>query len=269
MNKWFSAVMERSHLADECANTLTDKGFVVVPGPVSQGDLPDLATAYESAMAAAVGTADHKVGSATTRLFDLVNRGAAFDSIYTHPPLLEAVASIIGRPFRLSMLLARTLHPGGAAQELHVDLTRDDPARPMVGFILMIDAFRPDNGATRVVPGSHRWLETPETVVSDRRATYPGEVLACGPAGSLLIFDASVWHGHTANTSAAPRRSIQGYFIPREARSGFDVRSRMQPDTLTRIGPLAKYVLAVDGCAEAQHGHDTCTELTGTFGAQY
>lgn len=222
-----------------------------MPGPVSQEDLPNVVTAYDEAMAAAVGSADHKVGSATTRLFDLVNRGAAFDSIYIHLPLLEAVNNIIGKPFRLSMLLGRTLHTESAAQELHVDLARDDPARPMVGFILMLDAFRPDNGATRIVPGSHRWQETPEVIMSDPRIAYAGEVLTCGPAGAMLIFDASVWHGHTANTSGAPRRSIQGYFIQRKASSGFDLRSHMRPDTLARISPLAKYVLAIDDASAA------------------
>lgn len=248
MDKCLSQVTEDRYLPVDSASALTDIGFVVIPGPVPAANLPDLLAVYDEAMLEAVGTEDYKVGSATTRLFDLANRGGAFDPIYIYPPLLEAVDSMMGRPFRLSMLLGRTLRPGSAAQELHVDLTRDDPARPMVGFILMIDAFRPDNGATRIVPGSHRWPETPEAALSDPRATYAGEVLACGPAGALLIFDASVWHGHTANTSGAPRRSIQGYFIPRDAPSGFDFRSRMRPDTLARIRPLAKYVLAVDGC---------------------
>ena len=115
----------------------------------------------------------------------------------------------------------------------------------MVGFIFMVDPFRADNGATRVVPGSHRWPEVPEAVLPDPGAAYPGEVLACGPAGALLVFDASAWHGHAANTSGAPRRSIQGYFIPRDATPGFDLPSRMRPETLARIGPLAEYVLGL------------------------
>ena len=52
------------------------------------------------------------------------------------------------------------------------DLPRDDPARPMVGFILMVDDFRADNGATRFVAGSHRWPEVPEDVLSDRRVWF-------------------------------------------------------------------------------------------------
>ena len=258
VDEQFRRIEDGCHLPPESVSQLADDGFVIVPGPVPQGNLPDLVSAYDEAMVTAVGTEDHRVGSTTTRLFDLVNRGAAFDSIYVHALVLEAAASVVGRPFRLGMLLGRTLHPDSAVQELHVDLTRDDPARPMVGFILMIDAFRPDNGATRIVPGSHRWKETPQAVMSDPRGTYAGEVLACGAAGALLIFDASVWHGHTANITGVPRRSIQGYFIPREAHSGFDFRVRMNSETVTRISPLAKYVLGLDG-------RDARTVVTRTF----
>ncbi|HEX8267022.1 MAG TPA: hypothetical protein VF596_16590 [Pyrinomonadaceae bacterium] len=55
----------------------------------------------------------------------------------------------------------------------------------------------------------------------------------------------SVWHGHTANSSDEPRRSIQGAYIRREAQSGVNLTKRMLPETLARISPLAKYVLAV------------------------
>jgi ectoine hydroxylase-related dioxygenase (phytanoyl-CoA dioxygenase family) len=243
MDRWFNMFAAGSEFPADAADVLADVGFVVMPGP---GALPELVNAYEAVMAAAAGTADHKVGSTTTRLFDLVNRDAAFDAVYIHQPLLEAAARVIRRPFRLSMMLGRTLRPGTAAQELHVDLARDDPVRPMLGFILMIDPFRPENGATRIVPASHRWPEVPAGVMLDPRAAFAGEVLVCGPAGSLLVFDASVWHGHAANISEASRRSIQGYFIPRDAPSGFDLRSRVRPETLARIGPLAKYVLALE-----------------------
>src|SRR5262250_717593 len=49
------------------------------------------------------------------------------------------------------------------------------------------DEFRSDNGATRFVPGSHLWPGMPADTMSDVRANHPGQVLACGAAGSLLI----------------------------------------------------------------------------------
>jgi hypothetical protein len=223
---------------------LQERGFVVIPGPRSSERMERLVDAYTAAVASAAGD-DLRIGSTSTRVNDFVNRGAEFDDLYVFPPLLEACRLVIGRPFKLSSLLARTLRPRMPAQELHVDVRRDSADWPLLGFILMIDEFRPDNGATRFVPGSHRWPGTPEDSMSDLRAERDGQVLGCGRPGSLLVFNGSAWHGHTANTSSAPRRSLQGAFIPRDGRAGTDFAARMQPDTRARLGPVARHVLAL------------------------
>jgi ectoine hydroxylase-related dioxygenase (phytanoyl-CoA dioxygenase family) len=140
---------------------------------------------------------------------------------------------------------ARTLRPGLPAQNLHADFERDSHGWTMVGFIFMVDEFRNDNGATRFVPGSHLWSAVPPDLLGDLKADYPGQVLACGPAGSMIVFNGSVWHGHTVNRSSEPLRSIQGAYIRRDAESGENLPARMLPETLSRISPLAKYLLAV------------------------
>ena len=203
-----------------------------------------LSDAYDAAVASATGD-DIRIGSASTRVSDFVNRGAEFDGLYVFPPLIDACSRVIARPFKLSSLHARTVRPGAAAQELHVDVRRDSADWPLLGFILMIDAFRPDNGATRFVPGSHAGPGAPEDVTTNVRPEHHGQVLACGDAGSLIVFNGSTWHGHAANTSNAPRRSLQGAFIPRAGCAGTDFAARMPPDTRARLGPLARYVLAL------------------------
>lgn len=244
MDEWFEKISAGSQLPSRVNVALQTVGFAVIPGPINADALERLSEAYDTAMIDGEGSADLAVGSTTTRLHDFVNRGEAFDPIYVHPPLLEACACMIDKPFRLSTMLGRTVRPGAHAQALHVDLARNDDARPMVGFIFMVDDFRPDNGATRFVPSSHRWPEVPEERMPNRHSAHTDEVIACGVAGSLIVFDAAIWHGHTANTSGAARRSIQGYFIPRAARSGFDLIGRMRAETLERLSPLARYVLA-------------------------
>jgi len=185
------------------------------------------------------------VGSSTSRINDFVNRGAEFDDLYVFPPLLEACCGVIGRPFKLSSLQARTLRACSPAEDLHVDVRRDSADWPLLSFILMIDEFRPDNGATRFVPGSHVWSSPPEDTISELKDERFSEVLACGSAGSLLVFDGSTWHGHSANTSNAPRRSLQGAFIPRDGRAWTDFAARMHHETRGRLGPVARYVLAL------------------------
>lgn len=71
------------------------------------------------------------------------------------------------------------------------------------------------------------------------------QVLACGPAGSVILYNGSVWHGHAANQTGESRRSIQGAYIRRHAESWVDQAARIRPETLSRVGPLAKHVLAV------------------------
>lgn len=243
-NDWFSIIAAGAVLSAGAAQALHDVGFVIIPGPVAVDGLALLAEAYNAAVASA-DSEDVGNGSSTTRVHDFVNRGPEFDGLYVYQPILEACSRIIGQPFRLSAMLARTLRPRTKAQALHVDFKRDAEGWTMVGFIFMVDEFRGDNGATRFVPGSHQWSTVPSDLMSDPVADYEGQVQACGPAGSIIVYNGSVWHGHAANSTDTPRRSIQGSYIRREALSGFNLPARMRPDTLSRISPLAKYVLAV------------------------
>jgi hypothetical protein len=244
MSDWFSTLAAGNELPVHAASELEERGFVVLPGMVAAESLERLTTAYTEAVTSATGD-DIRVGSTSTKVSDFVNRGAAFDNIYLFPPLLEACCQVIGGPFKLSSFHARTLRQGAHAQELHVDVPRSSADWPLLGFILMVDGFRPDNGTTRFVPGSHRWSGTPEDTMPDVRAAHEAEVLACGAAGSLLVFNGSAWHGHTANTSNWPRRSIQGAFIPRGGRAATDFAARMQPETRARLSSLAHTVLAI------------------------
>jgi ectoine hydroxylase-related dioxygenase (phytanoyl-CoA dioxygenase family) len=243
-NDWFNAIAAGAELSAGATQALHDVGFVVIPGPVAVDGLALLAEAYNAAVASA-NSEDVGNGSSTTRVHDFVNRGPEFDGLYVYQPVLEACSRIIARPFRLSAMLARTLRPHTQAQALHADFKRNADGWTMVGFIFMVDEFRCDNGATRFVPGSHKWSAVPSELMSDSMADFEGQVQACGPAGSMIVYNGSVWHGHTANSTDAPRRSIQGAYIRRETPSGFNLSARMRSDTLARIGPLAKYVLAV------------------------
>ena len=216
----------------------------MLPGAVAADRLERLRAAYSSAVDSAMGT-DIRVGTTSTRVTDFVNRGSEFDEVYVFPPLLQACGLVIGGPFKLSSLQARTLRAGSSAQGLHVDVDRGSADWPLLGFILMVDEFRPDNGATRFVPGSHRREDVRAGEIPDALARDAGDLPACGPAGSLLVFNGSTWHGHGTNASRQPRRSLQGAYIPRTGRAGSDFAARMEPTTRARLGPLAQYLLAL------------------------
>jgi ectoine hydroxylase-related dioxygenase (phytanoyl-CoA dioxygenase family) len=245
MDDWFSVIDARRELSAGAVQDLRDVGFVVIPGPVAPDRLAQFAEAYDSAVVCAASD-DVSIGSSTTRVHDFVNRDPEFDGLYVYEPVLEACCRIIGQPFKLSTMHARTVRPYSQSQHLHVDFRREVDGWPMVGFIMMVDEFRTNNGATRFVPGSHKWPIIPTHFPKDTSADYEGQVLACGPAGSVIVYNGSVWHGHGANLTSQPRRSIQGAYIRRNAQSGVNQAARIRPDTMSRIGDLAKYLLDLE-----------------------
>jgi ectoine hydroxylase-related dioxygenase (phytanoyl-CoA dioxygenase family) len=232
-------------LPREAVEELRETGFTVMAGPVVQDEFARIVAAYDSAVLAAHPN-DVSVGRSTTRVNDFVNRGPDFDQLYVYPPLLAACCSIIGRPFKLSTMHARTVDPYSPPQALHIDFKSGADGWPMVGFIIMVDDFRNENGATRFVPGSHLWSHSPGDLLRDPTADYEGQISACGRAGSMVIYNGSVWHGHGANLTSKARRSIQGAYIRRDAQSGVNQAARIRPDTMSRIGDLAKYLLDLE-----------------------
>lgn len=228
-------------------DTLQGRGFVVLDGPFPDRQFAAVAARYDAEVSSAVG-GDARTGSTSARVTDFVNRGPEFDPLYVYPPLLEAAASIVGPSFKLSSLNARTLRPGAAVLDIHVDVSRDSADWPLLGFILMIDAFTPDNGATRFIPGSHHGDDPP---TDGHLQDYASRLVsACGLAGSLLVFNGSTWHGQGVNTSGCPRRSLQGAFIPRTGRAGTDFAERMSPDTAGRLTAVARHVLSLPSPAD-------------------
>jgi hypothetical protein len=231
---WFDSIAGNAPLSFSELGAIQEEGFVVIQGPIRNTDLAALSTAYDAAVIEADGS-DVKIGSTTTRVQDFVNRRAEFDGIYLHPPLLYACCRIINQPFRLSSVVARTLNPGKLPKKLHVDYPSDECGWPMVGFIFMVDEFRKENGATCFSPRSQGTTKAPDILDS--------VVTASGSAGSMIIYNGSVWHEHGPNMTNSPRRSIQGAFIRATKKAALDWQSRMCPETLSRLTPLAKYLL--------------------------
>src|SRR5947208_2486118 len=134
MDKWFRLIATEYDLPEEVAWQLCDSGYAVIEGPVAHDRCGQLAAAYDAAVLAA--HPDDVSVSSSTRVHDFVNRGQSFDELYIYGPLLAACCYIIGRPFKLSTMLARTLEPGAPAQNLHVDFKSDADGWPMIGFII-------------------------------------------------------------------------------------------------------------------------------------
>jgi ectoine hydroxylase-related dioxygenase (phytanoyl-CoA dioxygenase family) len=76
-----------------------------------------------------------------------------------------------------------------------------------INVFFAIDEFTTTNGATWVVPASHQRVERPAQSEIDAKAV----ALEC-PAGSMIVFDSTLWHAAGANTSGKDRLAINHQF---------------------------------------------------------
>jgi ectoine hydroxylase-related dioxygenase (phytanoyl-CoA dioxygenase family) len=191
---------------------------------LSAEELVPLTAAYDRIVAAA-SPDDFSRNRSSVRVYGLADQGPEFERIFRFSPLLAAAHELIGQPIELSTMHARSVLPHSPAQHLHVDFGRQPDGWPMLGFIMMLDDFKRATGATRFVAGSHR-AGLPDAQPPTLATPYKLDV-ACGPAGSMILYNGSVWHGFGQNRTANPRRSVQGAYrriSPSAGRSGFDAK---------------------------------------------
>jgi ectoine hydroxylase-related dioxygenase (phytanoyl-CoA dioxygenase family) len=223
-------------------------GYAPIPGVLSTGQLAVIRTRLDELLAAEGDRAGLEVHqeAGTDRLADLVNKDPVFEVCFTNPRLLACVAHVLGE-FKLSSLNFRAALPGQGLQALHAegDPVTDPALFYVCNSIWLLDDFTADNGATRVVPGSHLSGKSPGDVMADRRDTYPGEVLLVAPAGTVVVFNSHLWHGGTLNRSSRPRRALHAYFTRRGYAQQLDQRKYVRPETLGRLGPAARFILDI------------------------
>jgi len=223
-------------------------GFLALPGVLSAAQLQVIRDRLAKLSAAEGDQAGIEVHQeeGTDRLADLVNKDPVFEVCFTSPRVLAAVAHVLGY-FTLSSLNSRAALPGSGHQRLHTDWGKPVPAGDyqVCNSIWLIDDFTPANGPTRVVPGSHRSERLPGQVMADPEAPYPGEIRLLGQAGTVVIFNAHLWHGGTRNTTGRPRRALHSYFCRRGRKQQLDQRAYLRPETLARLSPAARHILGV------------------------
>jgi ectoine hydroxylase-related dioxygenase (phytanoyl-CoA dioxygenase family) len=131
--------------------------------------------------------------------------------------------------------------PGYGAQGLHADWTvrtRGEPFR-IVTTISLLDDFTADNGATRLVPGTHQLLTQPPKSLADPANRHPQQKIIVARAGSVLVFNGHLWHSGTRNETSLRRRVLQCSFVGRnELRFG-----RIEVNTPERLSQTARYML--------------------------
>ena len=232
----------------ETAARLDRDGYAPLPDVLSEAQLTAIRSRLAELLAAEgdqAGIEVHQEAGAD-RLADLINKGAMFDACFTDSRVLACIARVLG-DFRLSSLNFRAARPGHGRQSLHADWGGPVPAGgyQVCNSIWLLDDFTASNGATRVVPGSHRFGRAAREALDDPSADHPDEVRLIAPAGTVVVFNSHLWHGGTENRSDRPRRALHSYFTRRANRQQLDQKKYLRPETLARLHPAARFILDV------------------------
>jgi ectoine hydroxylase-related dioxygenase (phytanoyl-CoA dioxygenase family) len=157
-------------------------------------------------------------GFQTQRIYALFAKTRVFDDVAIDPLLVGVLEKVLGPAFTLSAPTAINIGPGETAQNLHTDDIVYPVARPhrelVVNTMWCLDDFTEENGATHIAPGSHRWVD-------ERPDANTKTVRAVAPAGSVIFFVGSAWHGGGANNTQKPRLGViieycAGWLRPQE-----------------------------------------------------
>ena len=177
-------------------------------------------------------------GTKTVRIYNLLALGKVYEGIPVHANVLPVVEGVLDRCCLVSSLSSIAIGAGETAQPIHADdqlIPLPKPHPPTVcNTMWALTDFTEANGATRIIPGSHLRDHSP-----DFGAPYDS-IAAEMPAGSVLVWHGSLWHGGGANTTDERRVGIamnycagwirqqenQQLGIPRDVAAGFSRRLR-------------------------------------------
>lgn len=217
-------VKERTQEPDEAIGPAVESlrllGYAIVGGGYSKAELAALSSAFDAAYQAQL--AQHGGRSALEAIDEHhtirapLGIDAAFLELAINPRILKVCEKLLGDRFILNQQNGiinppnSTLYNQGA---YHRDLPYQHflTSRPLaLNALFCLDTFRSENGATKVIAGSHK----EEPFPSDS-AVQALETQIVAPAGSFIVLDAMLFHSGGTNRTAVPRRAVNHvYTLP-------------------------------------------------------
>lgn len=238
-----------STLSAEEIHFLDEQGYLPLPNALSSAQVAAFRQRLQeitSAEGQGAG-AEFQQEPGTHRLSNLIDKDPMFEICFTHPRVLAGISHVLQADFKLSSLNSRAALPGQGLQALHADWDSGaDPSDFQVcnSIWLLVD-FTSDNGATRIVPGTHKSGNSPGEVLEDPRANHPDEILLTAAAGTVVIFNSHLWHGGTVNRSDSPRYALHSYFTRRHNPQQVNQIHHISQTTKARLNPAARFILDV------------------------
>lgn len=168
-------------------------------------------------------------------------RTRAFDALLAHPEILKIGTDLLGTNFTLGEMRACNVEKCDEVAFVH----RDGFIPTIPGFPLALVAmwtleeFSKENGATLFYPGSHASPHRPtDEILKSFSPTFFE-----APAGSLVIFDANLWHGPSINSSGKSRWSLNSYYTRWFIKPTFDMAARFTYEEFKKLPTTMKELL--------------------------
>ena len=188
----------------EVLERLDQDGYAIVPGRLSAEEAGGIRRELGQLLDAVPTGRNGFEGFRTRRLYAMFAKTRACDALALDPLVLGALDAVLGH-YQLSAPTAIEIGPGEVAQVLHRDEGIYPVAHPhgelVVNVMWALDDFTEANGATRLVPRSHRNAVCEREAIT---ATVPAEMAA----GSVMLYVGSLWHGGGANRTERPRLGV-------------------------------------------------------------
>jgi ectoine hydroxylase-related dioxygenase (phytanoyl-CoA dioxygenase family) len=213
-------VAGQAELTSRQRRFLAEDGYLLVPSVLDADAVAALAARLDELARTLIAERDadageqREEGGVVRVRLDPADRGYA---PLVRPLLLFSAAhAVIGPGSQVSGLGFRAPLPGCGHQGLHPDFypgQRTSGPWQVLAAMWCITAFTRDNGALRVIPGSHRSARDPsDDMEFPGMGPHPDEVKLIAPAGSLILFNsASLWHSGTLNYSPGLRLAVTTY----------------------------------------------------------
>jgi ectoine hydroxylase-related dioxygenase (phytanoyl-CoA dioxygenase family) len=197
------SVLDQSEVARHVGR-IDEQGYTVVEEAIEPALLDELTDALgrlETELGIVPADNDFE-GRQTVRIYNLLVHGPVFERVPIHERVLPVVEGVLDPGCLLSSLSSIAIGPDETAQPIHADdqlIPIPKPHPPTVcNTMWALTDFTEANGATRLVPGTHR-EQSPD--YGRDYDSIPAEM----PRGSVLIWHGSLWHGGGANTSGERR----------------------------------------------------------------
>ncbi len=156
----------------------------------------------------------------------LINHTQSFAPYLAEARLLALTTALLGAHVRVSYTSTIVSYPGADRLQWHADWPFNQGnaghlAAPYpdvlahLTSIWMLTDFTVDNGATLIVPGSHRASNNPTGDNGvDKMAPHPDEMHITGKAGTVLVMDSRMWHATPRNDSQQIRAGLAIRWAP-------------------------------------------------------